>query len=330
MPKISNVTISLALGGAALTLALTAILNRGLAKKAERDNPPEGAFVEIDGVRLHYVEHGSGTPVVLLHGNGSMIQDFKSSGLSSLVAQNHRVILFDRPGYGYSERPRTTIWTPATQAELLNKALVQLGVSDAVVLGHSWGAGVAVEMALGHPETVAAVVLASGYFYPSVRADVAIMSSPAIPVLGDLMRFTVSPILGRLMWPLAVRKIFTPSPVPRKFDGFPREMAVRPSQIRAGAAEAALMIPGAFALLDRYKDLKMPVVIIAGDDDQIVDIDAQSARLHQEIAQSTFHRIPHAGHMIQQSATKDVKAAIDEAAAAIAAEHRPAVQARAA
>ena len=62
-------------------MAAAAIVNRRLAEKAQRDNPPQGHFIDIDGVRLHYVERGSGRPVVLFHGNGSIIQDFKSSGL---------------------------------------------------------------------------------------------------------------------------------------------------------------------------------------------------------------------------------------------------------
>ena len=82
------------------TLAAVALANRYLANKAERDNPPSGHFLKINGVRLHYVERGAGDPVVLLHGNGSMIQDFESSGLIDLLAKDNRVIVFDRPGFG--------------------------------------------------------------------------------------------------------------------------------------------------------------------------------------------------------------------------------------
>ena len=86
-------------------LAVSALVNRYLAAKAERDNPPAGHFLEVDGVRLHYVERGQGEALVLLHGNGSMIQDFESSGLIEMAAQKYRVIVFDRPGYGHSDRP---------------------------------------------------------------------------------------------------------------------------------------------------------------------------------------------------------------------------------
>jgi alpha-beta hydrolase superfamily lysophospholipase len=147
---------------AAGALAATALLNRHLAKKAEHDNPPAGQFLEVDGVRLHYVERGSGEPLVLLHGNGSMIQDFESSGLVNMAAKNYRVIVIDRPGFGHSSRPRNVIWTPDAQAQLIRRALDRLGVSQAIVLGHSWGASVAVALALKFTDLVRGMVLASG------------------------------------------------------------------------------------------------------------------------------------------------------------------------
>ncbi len=77
-----------------------------------------------------------------------MIQDFESSGLIHLAAKSYRVIVFDRPGFGHSSRPRNVVWTPDAQAELLKIALERLDVSHALVLGHSWGASVAIALAL--------------------------------------------------------------------------------------------------------------------------------------------------------------------------------------
>jgi pimeloyl-ACP methyl ester carboxylesterase len=295
-------------------LAVSALVNRHFARKAVRDNPPLGQFLDIDGVRLHYVERGSGEPLVLLHGNGSMIQDFESSGLIDWAAKNYRVIVFDRPGFGHSDRPRDVIWTPVAQAELINKALQRLGVSRALVLGHSWGASVAIALALKHPELVRGLVLASGYYYPTARGDVVALSAPAVPLAGDILSHTLSPLVSRVMWPLLMAKIFGPKSVPTKFDGFPKELAVRPSQIRASAVESALMIPDAFSFQDQYATLKMPVSIVAGEDDRLIDIDEQSSRLHADVVQSTFHRIPGNGHMVHQTATGSVMSAIDEVA----------------
>lgn len=302
-------------GAAALVVA--ALVNRRMAQNAERRNPPQGRFLEIDGVRLHYVERGEGEPLVLLHGNASMIQDFETSGLLDEAAKKYRVIAFDRPGYGHSKRPRRTVWSPAAQAALIEKALVQLDATPAIVLGHSWGASVAMALGLEYPERVKALVLASGYYYPTARADVVAQSGPAIPILGDILRYTLAPLIGRLVWPGAMRKIFGPAEVPQTFrDSFPTAMALRPSQLRASAAEAALMIPDAFAKRGRYGDLTVPVVIIAGEGDRLIDTDRQSAQLSQDIVHSTFRSVPGSGHMVHQTAMADVMAAIDEAAGA--------------
>jgi pimeloyl-ACP methyl ester carboxylesterase len=137
-----------------------------------------------------------------------------------------------------------------------------------------------------------------------------------VPLIGDLLRYTIAPIVSRLMWPLMMTKIFGPRSVPQKFEGFPKEMALRPSQIRASAAESALMIPDAFQFRDPYANMTMPMVIVAGEEDRLVDIDTQSERLHRDVPQSRFHRVPGTGHMIHQTATGVVMSAIDEVATA--------------
>ncbi|MGY3075856.1 pimeloyl-ACP methyl ester carboxylesterase [Bradyrhizobium sp. LM6.10] len=299
--------------GAAALLAATALVNRYFARKAERENPPQGRFIDIDGVRLHYMERGSGRPLVLFHGNGSMIQDFQSSGLIDLAAKDYRVVAFDRPGFGHSSRPRSIVWGPDEQADLFQKALERLGIRGAIVLGHSWAASVAIALAIRHPSFVEALVLASGYYFPNPRVDLATPSVPAVPGLGDIVSNTISPLVARLMWPGLMRKIFGPQSVPEKFAGFPVEMAVRPSQLRASAEEAAMMVPIALAASKTYSELTVPTVIIAGEDDRLIEFE-QSARLRDKVEQSRLRRIAGAGHMIQQSATSDLMAAIEEAA----------------
>jgi pimeloyl-ACP methyl ester carboxylesterase len=115
------------------------------------------------------------------------------------------------------------------------------------------------------------------------------------------------------MWPLLLRKIFDPNRVPNKFKAFPTEMAVRPSQLRAAAAESALMIPAANTLRDAYRQLEIPVLIVAGAKDRYIESE-QSSRLHREIPHSTFYCIPRTGHMVHQTKTAEIMAAIDAAA----------------
>ena len=197
-----------AIVGAAAAAAALAV--DALTRAAETATPPIGRFVEIEGVRLHYVERGHGEPLVLLHGKGMMIQDFLASEFVEMAARNYRVIVFDRPGFGYSERPRTTIWTPDAQAGLIHGALDRIGVESYLVLGHSWGASVALALALNYPDAVRGLIFEGGYYYPSLRADAVMMDGPSVPVLGDIMRYTISQVINRLMWPAMRRQMFSP------------------------------------------------------------------------------------------------------------------------
>jgi pimeloyl-ACP methyl ester carboxylesterase len=230
-----------------------------------------------------------------------------------LAAEHHRVIAFDRPGFGYSERPRSTVWTPTDQADLIARALKQIGVKRAIVVGHSWGTMVAIAMALDNPELVEGLVLLSGYYYGTVRPDVVPASSPAIPVLGDLLATTLAPINGRLIAPLALKAAFRPAPVSEKFAAFPAAMTMRPSQVRAAAADTAMMIPGAVKLSGRYAELRLPTIIMAGEGDVIVSVGKHAERLAGAVSKAELRVVPDQGHLFHYAVPEQVVAAIREA-----------------
>ena len=297
----------------AATLGTMAAYNVYRARKTEREHPPTGRFVTVNGVRLHYLERGEGSPVVLLHGNVVTAEDFRTSGVLDLLAKRHRVIAFDRPGFGYSDRPHGSVWSARAQADLLRDALDVLGIDRPIVLGHSWGAAVALALALNHPDDVRGLVLLSGYYYPTLRADVLLSSPPAIPILGDLLRYSISPLLGKLLQPRLLKGMFAPLPVPASFAlGSTPDMSVRPGQIRAESQDGVAMIPGAIAMRHRYQELTIPVVIMAGAEDRVINA-KQPARLHAQIPHSILRLVPGVGHMIHYAVPEEVAEAIEEA-----------------
>jgi pimeloyl-ACP methyl ester carboxylesterase len=273
---------------------------------AERLSPFH--FITVDETRLRYLDKGSGDPVVLLHGNGSMIEDFLASGIIEHAAAGHRLIAFDRPGFGYSERPRGRRWGPGEQAGLLIKALADLGAERPIVVGHSWGALVALAMALESPDAVAGLVLMSGYYYPT-RTD----TVPPLLFAGEALRHAVR----RMMAPDTLRRVFAPRAVPERFSKvYPLRLAMRPSQMRAVDEEAGSLRSAARALSPLYGEVRVPVHLIAGSEDRIVDTEQHSARLHRELADSTFVRVPRCGHMVHHAVPEEVAAAIAEMGAA--------------
>jgi pimeloyl-ACP methyl ester carboxylesterase len=301
-----SVLAGLAMGALAATAAVVA----KKANRAERDRPPQGSFVEVDGVRLHYIERGTGTPVVLLHGNAVRLQDFEASGLVDRLAERHRVIAFDRPGVGFSERTRDRLWTPDAQAALIQKAFSRLGIEKPVVLGHSWGTLVALALALRQDAGVQRLILVSGYYFPTARLDALLVAPVALPLIGDIMRYTVSAASARMLLGRSVKAMFSPLPVPSDFlPTLSREMLVRPSQIRANAEDGTFMVPAAAGLRKRYAEITMPVAIFAGAADKIVDPEAHSRKLHAALSNSELHVLPGVGHMVHYEATAQIVAA---------------------
>ena len=320
-PRPHLATKALLAGTAAL--GALAVINTLIAHRTEQEHPPQGSFLDIDGVRLHYTDRGKGSPVLLVHGNAVSGDDFDISGVSDLLLQNHRVIIIDRPGFGHSARPRNRDWSAAEQAELLLAALQRLGVERPVVVGHSWGAIVTLAMAVQHPDRLAGIVLIGGYYFPSTRMDVMAATIGTIPVIGDVANHTTTPLVGRLVMPLFKRALFAPAEVtPRFQEEYSESMVLRPSAVRASSMDGAQMIPGVLALQDRYKALDLPVEIIAGAGDKVV-LKEGAEQLHREIRGSKLHLIEGAGHMVHHVAPETVASAVKRVASASSGDRQP-------
>jgi pimeloyl-ACP methyl ester carboxylesterase len=283
----------------------------GLALAEHADDPVVGRFIAVDGTRLHYIDRGSGAPVVLLHGNGSMIGDFVSSGITECADAGYRVIAFDRPGFGYSDRPRGRRWGPFEQARLLLRAFALLDIEHPIIVGHSWGTLVAIALALESGQDVAGLVLLSGYYFPVPRSRPKAPLVSSFPLVHDVARHTVMPFFWRLTAPGAVRRVFAPCSVPERFKQlYSIPHALRPSQMKAVEEEATMLGEAAKNLSGLYKELSIPVRLIAGSEDRIVETEKQSVRLHRELATSTLRVVPDCGHMVHHAVPEEVVAAI--------------------
>lgn len=300
------------LGAAAAFGAMAAVVALK-TRQVERQHPPSGKFITVNGTRLHYIERGSGEPLLLLHGNGATAHELQLSGLVEQIAGRYRVLAFDRPGYGYSDSLGSDDG-PEAQAALFHAALAHLGVQSAVVVGHSWGTLVAIALALAHPAQVRRLVLMSGYYFPLPRLDALMMAPPALPVLGTVLRHSLSPLLGRLIWPLLLKKLFSPVHPTRRFrTGYPAWMTLRPAQLKSSARESVRMMPAAARLAPRLHALAMPVTIITGAEDKQVLPRHHAHRLHEVLPHSELVLIPGAGHMVHHTASATVAAAIARA-----------------
>jgi pimeloyl-ACP methyl ester carboxylesterase len=129
------------------------------------------------------------------------------------------------------------------------------------------------------------------------------------------MRHTISPLVARAILPGLIRQMFAPAEVPERFDRLlPKELMLRPLQLRAAAEDAALMTPSVMEMQHHYRELRMPITIITGADDQIADVGRQSERLHRELPQREFIALLGLGHMVHHLDPEALASAVERAA----------------
>jgi pimeloyl-ACP methyl ester carboxylesterase len=272
-----------------------------------------GAFVTAEGVRVHYVRSGEGRPIVYVHGAKGSVYDFTLS-VGGRLAQRYTAVAMDRPGSGFSGRPATGENSPQAQAAVLRAAAVELGLERPVLLGHSFGAAVALAWALAAPQEVAAVVTLGGYVLPIGGPPawvVALLRSPtALRAVGALGRSR----MGHPLVESAVKRAFSPGRPPPDYVAVAPRLALETANLISDGADRKAAEEGLAALRPLYAGLLVPLVIVVGAQDRMVP-PTLSERLHALVPGSELVRIPGAGHMPQFTAPDAVIGAVDRAAA---------------
>ncbi|MEM8577016.1 MAG: alpha/beta hydrolase [Pseudomonadota bacterium] len=307
------------LGWAALALiggfvALTLLLVQQRASQARVDFPPEGHFVDVDGHPVHYVMRGSGPDLVLLHGANGTTRDW-TFAMADRLAQRYRVLIFDRPGLGYTP-PLVRNMSVVDQARLLQGAAEALGVTRPVVVGQSFGGAVTMAWAVHHPNNIAAAVSIAGATYPWEGGQGTLLYNVlALPVLG--------PALGHLIAAYApagyvaerVRSVFEPDPAPEGYAayiGIP--VVLKPVNQVSNARQRMSLKAELEELHVNYPDVTIPIEIVHGDADTTVGLTVHSIRLRDDAPNAALTVLNGAGHMPHHTHADTVVAAIDRAA----------------
>jgi len=308
------------LAGIVMLVALLAIVSAIGTAWIEREHPPAGRFIEVTGGRLHILELGNATstvPVVLLHGASGNLEDMRLA-LGERLARGHRVVLIDRPGHGWSERPGGDADASlARQAALIAQVLDRLRIERAIILGHSFAGAVATAFALSFPERVAALALLAPVTHTWPGGIAWFYRLASTPFIGPLFARTLVlpaalPFLDRLCLP-----VFAPQPMP---ESYTRRAAIalllRPSAFVANARDVAQLKENVTRQSPRYGEIQAPTVIIAGDRDTIVSPTIHSKALAAALPHAKLIVLPGVGHAVQHVAADLVVAEIERLASA--------------
>lgn len=282
--------------------------------KAERALVPhhyQRQSVVVDGVALNYVSAGSGRPVVLIHGNPGSHEDYTLALFERLI-QSYYVIAFDRPGHGYSERHDSVHTTVEVQAGIIHDALKQLAIEKPVLVGHSWGGSLVLATAVAYGKDLSGIVLLAPAAYPSIRVEWWSLL-PRVPLLGEFVVNRLTPFLGRAFVRKSLKQAYDPQAVQHEYAEQSAEMWMRPDHIRACAYDERTLAASLKMLSQYYCDIEMPVVIVTGSADRLLDPNEHAYPLQKAIKNSRLVVLPETGHQLPQTRPDAVIAAIDAA-----------------
>jgi len=314
MHFLTNLVLGIIVAGIVLALFSTLV-----AYAVERYFVPRGDWVEVDGERIHYRSLGQGPAIVLVHGLAGQMMNFDYLPLQQL-ARRWRVILLDRPGSGRSPRHDAGKAGIAAQAHLVAGFIRALALPQPPLLvGHSLGGAIALGVALRDPGCIAGLGLIAPltHFTPHVPAPFRAMAIRT-PWLRRLFgRVLAVPLAIVTSYPM-LAAVFGPEAAPTDFSlrggGL---LTLRPAAFVGASTDLNALEADLPAQQARYGELRLPVRILYGDRDQVLDWHAQGEALRAQVPQAQLQLIPGAGHMLPVTQVAATTAWLEETARAM-------------
>ncbi|MCV2890019.1 alpha/beta fold hydrolase [Ruegeria aquimaris] len=282
--------------------------------RAEASHPRRGQFIEVDGTRIHAEVLGEGPDLVLIHGSNGSTRDM-TYALAPALAHHFRVILFDRPGLGYSDALPHDAAGIDHQAAVLARAAQALGSDRPMVLGHSYGGAVALAWAVNHPDALSALI------------PVSAASNPWTTPLDLLYRVTSNPFGAAIAVPMitayvpdwyvtrSLEDVFAPQAEPDDYaNHFGPGLSLRRGSLRANAWHRAILLDEIRGLHLRYGEIAVPTEIVHGTADDTVNFELHAVNLSNQIKGANLTALDGIGHMPHHVAVDAVVAAVLRAA----------------
>lgn len=270
--------------------------------------PFESHWMEIDGARVHYVDEGSGPPLLLLHGNPTW--SFLYRDIIRGVRDRYRCIAVDYPGFGLSSAAPGYGFTPAEHAAVVGQLLLRLDLRDVTMMVQDWGGPIGFKVATGRPDRFAAFVVANTWAWPKTDPLTRFFSMLMGGPLGGYLILRRNFFVERIM-PGGLRRHRLPPEVLDAYRGpFPtvesrRPVHVFPREILGSRALLAQIESGLTTLRDR------PALIVWPTGD-VVFREPERRRWEEIFPNHRTVLIEGAGHYVQEDAPEGIVAALRE------------------
>lgn len=250
---------------------------------------PVGAYLSLpSGLRLHYLDEGTGPVVLWLHGSGpgaSGFSNFKGN-YPQFVAAGYRNILLDLPGFGRSDKPEDVQYNLDYFVDCVAAFLAGIGVSRCTLLGNSLGGAIALGLALRHPQLAEKLILLAPGGVEE-RETYFQMSG----ILRMVSLFNAGPIGMAEMRSMMSLQLFDPSILPE--DLLQERVAVAVTQPKN--LFSTMMVPN---MESRLGEIQCPILGFWGSNDNFNPVSG-AQRIIDGAKQARFIVLNQCGHWVQ-------------------------------
>lgn len=282
-------------------------ITQRIARDAEHAVPPSGNFIAVDGCNIHYIERGEGRPILMIHGLGGTLHHMRRP-LMDEFGDGYRLIALDRPGSGYSTRPRSYDGRLSEQARLIAGFIDALGLERPLLVGHSLGGAVALATALNYPDKISGLALLSPltHYESEIPPEFRPLNIGS-PLLRRIVAYTLAIPASIKASPQTLGFVFGPQTPPRDFAITGGAIAgMRPSHFYAASTDLVALRHDLQQIETRYGDIRVPTGILFGSADRVLGYRNHGLAMKDKIAGLDLEIAEGIGHMPQYAATQQV------------------------
>ncbi|BDS15343.1 alpha/beta fold hydrolase [Aureispira anguillae] len=252
-------------------------------------------YIIIDNIKLHYLEAGKGEVVLMLHGFPTSSHLWRNVMLP--IADSHRVIALDLPGYGWSEKPLTASYSFKYYARILSEFLYQLDINEVNLVVHDLGGPVGLLWAVQHPKLVKRLALLNTLVYAKFSWGV-ILFGIAIKLPG-VKNWLSSPsgIAAAIRFGMEHKQKLNEDIIANYKAPFIEKKA-RKALLKTASN---LSLKGFKEIEEKLPLFKIPVRAIYGVNDKILPkVKETMERVKKDLPQTVITAIPNCGHFLQE------------------------------
>lgn len=262
-----------------------------------------GLFIRINSQKIHYVDTGTGSPLVFIHGFGASIYSWRKN--LDPISQFHRVCAPDLPGFGYSDKPLDGDYSIDAYADFIIQFMDKLQIKEAVLVGHSLGGGIALLTSLKYPSRVKALILLDAEAYPITPP--LMLTVAKLPVIRSVIHRAIGKWVVRIS---LKRSYFNQTLITDNLvDEYYRPFLTENGKVVPIKVLQAMDFEKLQELPRRYRRIRKRTLIIWGEEDRISPIHL-AHKLKKDLPYAKLKIIPASGHLVQEEKPEVVNRAI--------------------